>query len=212
MRQAREASVLDDATAEALTSSTTYLPYLQLMAGTSKQVGAGKAVVGDYMLTDGNGSTSLGKSFTVIVMGARACARTFKPSVKSFFDINSAEYIEVVDLSKQKDSNCGHGPEFLFWIPDQQRFATMFLGSATGRNSSDPVMVSFRSGTGRLTVGSKPLKNATHEWLGQAFTPYDHELEYPTDMAELTKVLEDFKSPTSSKTGIEKKAETSERD
>lgn len=191
-----ELGVSKYATKDALSTvvSSGYLPYIQLMSGTSGDVTEGKIPVGTFVLVRGSEKIQLGKEFVCMVLGWRPKAMQFEPTL-SVFDVESEQFKNIMRIADSNpQAGCAYGPEFLVWLPDQGEFAHYFMGNKTGRNESSNMirLIDKRIYVGK--VKSQLLDNGKYKWHGPVTLGYDHPITMP-DRAALAQVLNAFNNP-----------------
>jgi hypothetical protein len=104
--------------AEALGSSGGYLPYINIVAGSSPL--QKKIPVGNFALVTGKEENvpvgiDLGVRFEGFVLAFRSHARDNMAGVSSY-DFNSATFKDIAARSKDRDSECMAGPQYLIYI------------------------------------------------------------------------------------------------
>jgi len=122
-----------------ISSASQFLPRIQLFGSNNAVVKQGTFPAGHYGLSTAKDTIeNLGKEFNCIPYKVRAKAVDFRDrkNIVQVFDKNSEAFADIKERSKVKDSDCMYGPEFLVWLPDQERFATFFFNNPTMRNAA----------------------------------------------------------------------------
>jgi hypothetical protein len=178
---------------KALSGSTSFLPYVQLMGSTSAAVKEGKFPMGHFALSRAKDSLEdLGDNFVCIIISWRPKAMQYKPEVLSLYNPENSVFKEIEGKAKQPgDTGCGVGPELLLWLPEQQALATFFLGNATGRQEA-PNFLTFLGKA--ATVKSHLIKGKKHTWHGPQVDRCNVEFPAP-DWAELADRINGFNNP-----------------
>lgn len=160
----------DDAIFDAVAKAGDWLPRLQLIGANSGLAQEGKVPVGSYaLIMSKDNATNLGNAVDMFVLAWRARASDLGgEQVVSVFDINDPVFKEIQAKSAEKDSGCMFGPEFLIWIPSVQKFATYFMGSATGRVAAPKVRAFMSKG---CTLKSALISKGKYKWHGPVVTP-----------------------------------------
>lgn len=173
-----------------------WLPRLQLIGGNSGLCQDGTVKIGCYaLITSSEIVTDIGKNIDMLVLTWRpkALDTTVEPPL-SVFDVNDPRFKVIEDKSGIKDSGCMYGPEFLVWLPAQQKFATFFLGSPTGRREAVKLKPLIGSAA---TLTSKLIETDKYKWHGPVVTACSVPLT-PPDLETLNKELERFLNPPKS--------------
>jgi len=110
-----------------------YLPYIQLMAGTSALVTTGKEQIGHFILFQGKKRTDFSKSFDCVCLGWRPRAMEYGDSTISIFDTTNPEFGRIKDKAEDRTQGFAYGKEFLLYIVGYDVLALYFFGSFTAR-------------------------------------------------------------------------------
>jgi hypothetical protein len=204
-----------------------FLPYLQLVAKTSKLVDKG-FTPGHWVLTQGDKSEDLGTSFDCIFFNLRMKAMHLnngKP-VAINFDRKSSIFGTIIE--KSKTAKFGEvdgymwGCEYVIYIPKAKNglgcFVSYFASSETAKSESvnintflirpDPADATktIRVPT-KLTVGGKQLNNKYKTWVPTT-TPCSAEFSVSPTQEELTETLTSFLNPPQDNREAVKEEET----
>jgi len=172
-----------------------FLSRLQLYGSKSDAVAESKIAMGHYgIVTDGD-ITDVGEDVDAIVVDWRAKALQIDgENIIDEHNPKSETYKQIKALSEVKDSGCMHGPEFLLWIPSQNRFVTYFMSSKTARRESRKVLPFLRKA---VTLKCKLIVTAKYKWHGPVVIACSTPLDTP-DPELLEKIIESFKNPPKS--------------
>lgn len=205
------------ATEKALSTVTkvgSYLPYIQLMGSNSKVVKRKQFPMGNFALVENKVNHDLGDSFVAYLISWRPKAMQYAPTVQSYFDTESEAFKAVEAKADTKDSNCGFGAEFLLWLPDSRKLATLFLGNKTGRNEAPNLIACIESGVHKCRINAELIedKKNDRDWHGAKLFPYDLDIKVFPSPDELKEQLEKFNNPPAATSEpSEKDEETNER-
>jgi hypothetical protein len=118
-----------------------FLPRLQLMTSRSEKVELGEFPANHFALIESQNFKDLGESVDILLVAWRPKAldtsgddiiTCYDPK----FDENNqptGEFKRIQEKSKETNSGCMYGPEYLVYIPSVKRYATFFCGSITLR-------------------------------------------------------------------------------
>lgn len=161
--------------------SVDYLPRIQLMQGTSDLVKDEKIGVGRWALIFNKEEfVDLGNEFEALVLAFRTKAvRTTKPIVTSF-NTKSPVYQDIIADSTRPNSGCMHGPEFLMWIPSQEKYATFHCSNPTARNAASQFLPEVGKALS-VMVGSTKIDNGKNKWKGPSAKPLEVQIPLPTE-------------------------------
>jgi hypothetical protein len=166
--------------------------------------------MGNFGLTENKVTIDLGKSFVAMILAWRPKAMQFKPDVLSFYDPKSQGFMDIQRTADGQDSGKGYGPELLFWLPEQKKFATYFFGNKTGRNEAPNVIGEMKKSR-KCKIVSDLIENKKFSWHGPKCEAYDLTLNVQPDITELKAVLEKFNNPPSSTVELAEKDGADER-
>lgn len=174
-----------------------FLPYITLMSSNSAEVKRGKFPMGHFALhTSKTQLLDLGSEVIMFLVAWRPKAMQYLPSVLSYFDAESEEFKAIVRVADMQNSNKGFGPEFLVWLPEQERFATYFLGNKTCRNEAPNLISLIDTGKRVCLQVANLIENRKHSWHGPVTKSYDLEIKMPP-VDTLKEELEKFQNPPS---------------
>ena len=174
--------------------TSSYGSYIKLYGSNSVEVKRGEIPIGSFGLVRGKAVTLLGNEFVCMVVASRPKAMQYKPKMLAVYDVNSRDFSDIRSRADAgSNSNCGYGPEFLLWLPDQKEFALYFLGSKTGRNEAVN-LVAVQSGKRVCIQKSELISNPEYSWHGPKTLPYDLDIALPSPEA-LEIELEKFNNP-----------------
>jgi len=182
------------ATPEALSKLTTssYISRIQLMGGNSEIVKEGKFPIGHFALVVGKTYEDLTSEFNAVVLAWRPKAMQFQPEILSSYDPESTLFKKFVErAASESNSGCGYGPEFLFWLPDYEKFGLFFCSNITARNEAPNIAALMRK---VCTVRSELIKTKKYTWHGPRITKCDAEVKVPS-IEVLSEILNKFCNP-----------------
>ena len=133
---AKTDAAMDEAMDEAIPS--TGFQRIQLFGSSSDVVKRGDFPMGHLGIVDGKEITDLGESFDCFVLGYRLKAMRFGDEMEVLFDHEDAAFKAIVEESKEKDSDCMFGPEFLLWIPEHG-FVPYHLNNKSAQYEAKPM-------------------------------------------------------------------------
>jgi hypothetical protein len=116
-------------------------------------------------------------------------------SVESSLDPDSDVFKKIASDAMGVNSGCMFGPEFLVYFPAEQQFATLFLGSKSGRRQAG----AFTAMLGKsVKLNSELVKNAKGSWyvpkVAESATPH-----VPFAEKDLDEAYAKYKGPVASK-------------
>jgi hypothetical protein len=184
-------------TALSVASAGTFLPRIKLCQGQAKEVNQRKVARGGNfaLVVTKEEVIDLGEEVVMVVCAGRAKALETGDMILTNFDPKSPEFKRIELESKDKDSGCMFGPEYLVWLPEHKMLATLFLCSPTARREG--AAVHARLGRGALLT-SKLIETEKYSWFGPVCKDYTSpiaELPNPTDLQE---AIERFRNERSS--------------
>lgn len=175
-------------------ASGDYLPRLQLMSASSDKCKTGDFPINHYALIRDQNFIDLGMDIDVLVIAWRPKALEIGEELISSFDPESTTFKSIQERSAQQNSGCMFGPEFLMWVPDQQAFATFFMGSKSARKEAPNVHGKLQNSG---TLSSKLIETKRYKWQ----TPIMKGCSTPFDMPDqeaMQKEVDKFLSPKES--------------
>lgn len=198
MNQLSPSKFDDDATFNSISTSTSYLPRLQLFGSNSEHVKCGRIPMAHYgLVLSKDRLEDLGDIVEVCPISFRPKAMRMKSdnsAPESFFDPKSPDFLKIKDSSKDQDSGCSYGPEFLLYIPSVQRFATYFMNSETSRRQAPELRALLRRGA---TLKVQLIKTTKYSWHGPVVTPCLSLFDVPP-MEEVIRQKNKFDNPEDS--------------
>ena len=177
-------------------AGTLILPYVILGSGSSKHVANKNVGVGEYGLVQGEKCENLGDEIDISVYAWQPKAMDTQgdvPIVTS--DFNSQMFKDIKDRSRDSDSGCMWGWEFLVYLMDQHRFATFFMASASARKEA-PNLQALTGKCARLTVVI--AKNKKYTWPVTVSQPSDRLPDVPPTGDDLKDAATKFKQASKS--------------
>lgn len=175
-------------------ASGDYLPRLQLMTAASDKCKTNTFPINHYALIRDQSFIDLGMEVDVLVIAWRPKALEIGEELISSYDSESTTFKSIQERSAARDSGCMFGPEFLMWIPDQQAFATFFMGSKSARKEAPNVHGKLQNSG---TLGSKLIETKRYKWqtpiMKGCFTPFDM-----PDQEAMQKEVDKFLNPKES--------------
>lgn len=174
-------------------TSSVFTPYIQLQGTSSELVKEGKFPIGHFDMVKDKQHNDLGDNFIALIVAWRPKAMNWTgEDVVSVFDPKDPLFQEIKVLSDTPNvMGYGYGPEYLFWLPDQQQFATYFLANPTGRREA----TNFHVLLGAVArVKSRLIKGKKYTWHGPQVAAYSGDIELP-DFAANAGIIDAFKNP-----------------
>lgn len=168
-----------------------FLPRLQLMTSSSKQVKEGEFPANHWALVQDQDYKDLGKNVDVLVCAWRPKAMDLGDTIIASYDRKSETFKQIQARSKEKDSGCMWGFEFLIWVAQTQSFATCFYGSKTARREAPNVKARLRK---PATLSSKKIDNGSYTWFGPTSSDCSTPFGLPTTAA-FSEEVEKFENP-----------------
>lgn len=182
-----------------VSSSSAFLPRLQLFGANSNAVKEGKMPMAHYGIVLGRDQfEDLGAEVEVVVISWRPRAmkipKTEGSAPISFFNPTTAEFKQIQKESETPNSGSMFGPEFLIWVPSARRYATYFMSSATARRQAAEMRALIGKGA---TLKTQYIKTAQYSWHGPVVTVCLRDLQVP-DLEEIKQEAEIFNNPEDS--------------
>lgn len=196
----------DDQAFEAVATTGSFLPRLQLMTSNSKLCKSGDFPINSYALIHGDIVRDLGKTVDVAVIAWRPKAIDMNDDqVIAVYDHTDSQFKQIQARADVPNSSCMAGPEFLVFIPSLGKFATFFMGSKSARRESGNMRQLLKK---FATLASKHIETKSYDWWAPSVGPCTAMLAGP-DPEELLKTFEQFNNPP--KTEVEKVDDTEQR-
>lgn len=173
-------------------SGSAFLPRLQLMTGNSDKCKKEEFPINKFALISGQKYTDVGAAVNVLVLVWRPKAiDTKSDEMIVAHDVTEPEFERIKQQSKEKDSGCMYGQEFLVYIPEIEQFATFFMGTPTSRREA-PNMLALLMKAATL----KPEKIVTkrYTYFSPGVTMCTATFALP-DKAECLAQIKDFNNP-----------------
>jgi len=178
------------------------LPFINLQGSNSDLVKLGKAERGTYILTYRKGEfIVLGKEFECIPIDARRKALDIQDKKKPLWSYNPESEIfkTIKDQAESKVDAVKRsrlfGVELLLYLPDvetaEYRFATLFMGNASGRVEAPRFRPVMRKSA---LVKNVVAKNDKGIWEAIKVFSSSRQIEPPT-MADMQMAYDIFKNP-----------------
>lgn len=173
-----ELTPTDMTTFDAVTKAGDWLPRIDLVDFNSKHCKEGGLKAGSYVLvTSKDNVTVLGPEVVMFAFAFRPKAMRFVgEEVKSFHDLESAEFKQIKADSEVPNSNCKWGPEVLVYIPSLKKYATIFFGNATGRRETGKLKGKM---PGLFTFKAQSIKRGKFTWIGPVLSVCSAPAELP---------------------------------
>jgi hypothetical protein len=180
-----------------LLSSGTFLPRLQLFGASSNACKEGIIAIGHYGLTTTKDQvTDIGTELNCYPLSMRLKAMRLGDQIVNFFDPASKEFKEVMEESKDADSGALCGPEFLLYLPEQNKFVTFFMCSKTMRRQA-PKMKALLQPPRAARLRVNLIRTKKYSWHGPVIDPCSVPLPTP-DIERARDEIEVFNNPKSS--------------
>ncbi len=175
-----------------LSTSSKYLPRLQLFGSSSNACKEGKIPIGKWGLQFGQRIDNLGDEIRgyVIALRLKAVDLSAEPII-SYYDPKSPEFIKLKERSEVENLGPMAGPEFLIYLPNEKKFCTLFMSSKTMKREAPEVKALLRK---PATFKIQFIKKGGFAWHGPVVTPCTVPLPKP-DEETLAIVLHNFNNP-----------------
>lgn len=189
---------VDEKQFDTMVKSTSFLPRLQLGGATSDIVKQRKCQMGNFAIVKGKDDvTDIGDSFVGLVVSylLKAVDISDRKNIVSVYNPNDEEFTRIKTLadSKQRDTGCMWGPEYLLWLPDSDMFVTFFLSSPSARNIG-PTLKGLRGSA--VNINSRLAENKQGQtWYVPVATPSSAPITNMPAMDLLKAELEKFNNP-----------------
>lgn len=178
----------------ALLEGGDFLPRLQLFISNSDAVKAEKIPMNHYGLVKGQDIIPLGKEVDIAIIAyrPRAIDASDKNNVRVSSIPTSDLFREIKDRQDNtKNSGCLYGPEFLVWVPSQEKFATFLCGGRSTRNEARKINALMGK---PATLKSRFVDNGTFTWNTPIVTQCTTPFMVPS-REEINRVAEEFLHP-----------------
>lgn len=175
--------------------SGSFLPRLQLFIANSAPVKKDKIPMNHYGLVTGKDQIEdLGREVDVLLIcyRVRAIDTSDTDNIRASSEINSDLFKEIQNKSdNEENSGCMYGPEFLFYVPKVQKFATTLFGSKSARNEARNT---FTYKGKPCTLKSKLIETKKFSWQAMLTTACSTPFDIPTK-EEIVEVATNFLNP-----------------
>ena len=186
-----------DGGALAVASSSAFLPRIQLYGGNSDACKEGKIPIGQYGLVTGKDDLQvLGAEVEVLVLAGRAKALQIGENIITIYDHTDPVFKQIAADSEVKDSGAMFGPEYLFWVPSADTFATFFMSSKTARREAKAVhgLIGYAA-----TLKAQYIKTEKYSWHGPKVVKCTAPTFEVPDAEALKEEVNKFRKPPKSK-------------
>ena len=181
----------DDSIANQLSGSA-FLPRLQLMTGNSDKCKNNEFPINKFALITGQKHTDIGADVNVLVLVWRPKAiDTKSDEMIVVHDVTVPEFDRIKEQSKEKDSGCMYGQEFLVYIPSIEQFATFFMGTPTSRREAPNMKALLMKAA---TLKPEKIKTKRYTYYSPGVTVCSATFTLP-DKAECLAQIKDFNNP-----------------
>lgn len=181
-----------------LTSSSSFLPRIQLFVATSDAVQQGKIPIGHWGLVRGEAINDLGDALNCWPLSWRFKAMRLGDQIIAKHNPQDPEFQKIAAEAKiPNQQGALAGLEFLLYIPDVDSFATYFMANASARKEAPNLRALIGKPT---TIESKFTKNAKGKWHAPVVLACQTPLDEP-NMEALQPIIAAFINPKDS--GIE---------
>ena len=180
----------------AVSSTSGFLPRLQLIGSNSELAQTGKMGQGRYAVIHSKDSfEDLGDSVDCVIFSWRPKALSVsEETVISNFKPESDEFKRIREKSAEKDSGCMFCPEFLCWVPGAG-FVTFFMGSKTARREAGKMQPLVGHSA---TLKAQLISTAKYRWHGPVILPCSTPIADLPSQEELDQTVDKFVNPPES--------------
>lgn len=173
-------------------SGSTFLPRLQLMTGNSDKCKKNEFPINKFALISGQKYLDVGAEVNVLVLVWRPKAiDTKSDEMIVAHDVTEPEFERIKDASKEKDSGCMYGQEFLIYIPEIEQFATFFMGTPTSRREAPNMLALLMKAA---TLKPEQIKTKRYTYFSPGVTVCSATFALP-DKAECIAQIKNFNNP-----------------
>jgi hypothetical protein len=193
----------EDAIMKKVAAGSSFLPYMQLYSNACELVKQGGFQMNHYGLAKGKDDVvDLGKEIDIVVLERRFKAMDLRNGgVLSYYTYASDQFqavMAVVD-SKEANSRCMYGPEFLIWIPSVGEFATFYMQSISAKNEAPKVWAQrYAVSNGMVTMKSKYVPRPTNSFQAIVCIASSMQPESLPTQEEFDDIVKKFKNPKDS--------------
>jgi hypothetical protein len=178
----------------AVVSGSAFLPRLQLFIANSEMVKNDKIPMNHYGLVSGKDNVDdMGKEVDVLILSwrPRALDASDKSNIRASSDVPSDLFKEIMEKSKETNSGCMYGPEYLIWVPLREKFATVLFGSVSARNEARNVHPLIGK---PCTFKSRLIKTPKYSWQSMIVIPCSTPFMIP-EKDVIQEIVEEFLAP-----------------
>lgn len=178
---------------ESATKSGDYLPRLQLMTASTDKVKDGEFPANHYALIKNQNYIDIGTEVDCLNLAFRPKALEMGDEVViTVFDVTNPEFKRIQEKAGEPGlSGAMSGPEYLVYLPVQQEFATLFLGSKSSRREAPNIQ--SRIGNA-MTLKSKKVTTKKYTWFTVLATSCSTPFNLP-DQTEMEEQVIKFNNP-----------------
>jgi len=159
-----------------------------------------------YGYTVDQKTVDLGESVDVLVVAYRTKAMEFNQADNTVFTVfdpkldekgqPTGEFKRIMDKSELADSGCMFGLEYLIWLPQLEKFATLFMGTKSNRRTAPQLNDRLLKGA---TLKSKLIETKKYTWTAIDVFECSQISPMPTE-AEVTEQYNKFINPKEAST------------
>jgi len=173
-------------------AASSFLPQLKVGGASSDPVKEGQVQMGAYFLKNGDSIDDLGKEIDIIPVTWQPKALDYsdRTNIISTTDHTSELFAEIKTRSGVQNSDCLSGPEFLVYLKDQKKFATLYMCS-TSQKKLGPRLAEMLGQA--VTCKTKLAKNNKGSWHVPVFVECPTPMTPPNDV-ELKDALTKFRA------------------
>lgn len=178
-----------------------FLPRINLFQAMSKEVSKRKITAGEFGVTVGKDDlTKLGEKFSGYPLAFRfkAVDMRNKEKILNYFDQRTEEFKAIKEVSKTSMSGCLCGLEFLFFLPEQDVFATYYLSSVSSLSEAQNIRnMIFKP----ATIKSKLVETEKYSWFVPVCIGCSDPMKEP-DIQLAQETIKTFTNPKSSEVEV----------
>lgn len=184
----------DDDTFKEMSSSSKFLPRLQLFGSKSEACSAGKIGINRYGIVPNKDTIiDLGPEVFAIPMSWRFKAlRIEAGTVTECFNPKDPLFQEIKAESAVPNSGSMFGIEFLLWLGERGEFVSFYLNSDSARKIADDIKALLMQ---PMKLSWRLAKNAKWSWVVPVSTPSSTPIDFPADGAHARATMEVFANP-----------------
>lgn len=170
-------AVPDEMFKELVGAQNTYSSRLQLFSFNSGAVKEEKIKAGRFAIVNGQELTDIGDEIVLMPVAIRAKAMDLsgdRPVIA--YDLAGSLFKDIQLRSKEKDSNCMCGVEFLVYLPNQDVFTTFYLSNATLLREAGNMKANIGL---PVKIKSKLIKKDKLSWHGIQIASFPSDITVP---------------------------------